>query len=70
MHIGDIMSTVGDIIFCNLSAMGDIMIHVERYHEYHEGCSVPWGYLNIKRLYPPTGTHDTLHVQHDIPHAT
>ena len=34
MHVGDIMSTVGvfstvgDIIFCNFSAMGHIMIHV------------------------------------------
>ena len=57
INMGDIMSTVevfsmvGDIIFCNLSTMGDIMIHVGGYYGYHEGCSVLWGYANSKRLY-------------------
>ena len=32
------MSTVG--VF---STMGDILMHVGGYHEYHGGCSVPWG---------------------------
>ena len=25
------------------STVGDIMMHVEGYHEYRGGCSVPWG---------------------------
>ena len=25
------------------STVGDIMMHVGGYHEYHAGCSVPWG---------------------------
>ena len=33
------MSTVGVI----LSTVGDIIMHVGGYHEYREGCSVPWG---------------------------
>ena len=36
--VGVILSTVGDIQY-----RGDIMMHVEGYHEYHGGCSVPWG---------------------------
>ena len=39
---GDILSTVGVI----LSTMGDIMMHVGGYHEYHRGCSVPWEILS------------------------
>ena len=33
-------STVGVI----MSTVGDIMMHVGGYHEYHERCSVLWGY--------------------------
>ena len=46
MHVGDIMSTMGvfstmgDAIFCNLSTMGDIMMHVEGYHKYRGECPV------------------------------
>ena len=64
MH-GDIMSAVGDTILCNLSTMGDIMIHVRGYHEYHGGGNEH-----------PYGTHDILHVHHEpptvlsIPHST
>ena len=39
------MSTVG-VIFSTVgmfSTVGDIMMHVEGYHEYRGGCSVPWG---------------------------
>ena len=46
MHVDDIMSTVGcsvprgDIIFCNLSTVGDTMIHVRTYHEYRGGTQI------------------------------
>ena len=36
--VGDIMSTVGVI----LSTVG-VFSTVGGYHEYHGGCSVPWG---------------------------
>ena len=36
--VGDIFSTVE-----MFSTMGDIMVHVGEYHEYHGGCSVPSG---------------------------
>ena len=58
INMGDIMNTVGvfsmvgDIIFCNLSTMGDIMIHVGGYHGYHEGCSVLWGTQIAKDCIP------------------
>ena len=29
----------------------DIMIHVGGYHEYHGGCSVPWGTQITKDLF-------------------
>ena len=35
--VGDITSTMGDTIFCNLSTVGDIMIHAGGYHEYRGG---------------------------------
>ena len=34
---------------------GDIMIHVGGYHEYHGGCSVPWG-TQITIDFSPHGT--------------
>ena len=57
MHVGDIMSTVGvfstvgDTILCNLSIVGDIMIHVG-ISSVLWGCSVPWGYSDNKD-FPP-----------------
>ena len=27
------------------------MMHMEGYHEYREGCSVPWGYHPLKFKY-------------------
>ena len=61
---GDIMSTVGDTILCNLSTLGDIMIRVG-------DIMSTVGVLN-KRFFPhgtehPHGTHDLLHVHHDVP---
>ena len=44
------------------------MIHVGGYHEYHGGCSVPWG-TQITKDFPPT-VLNTLHGTHDIPHGT
>ena len=62
MHVGDTMSTVGGVqyrggipSFENLSTVGDIMIHVGGCHEYHGGCSVPWGTKRTKD-FPPHGT--------------
>ena len=37
IHVGDIMGTVGDTILCYSSTVGDIMIYVKGYHEYHAG---------------------------------
>ena len=35
--------------------VGDIMMHVGGYHEYHGGCSVPWG-TQITIDFSPHGT--------------
>ena len=74
MHVGDIMSTVVDIIFCDLSTVVDIMMHVGRYHEYRGGVQYR-GSTQITKHSPhstehPQGTHDISHVHHDIPHGT
>ena len=45
------------------------MINVGGYHEYHGGCSVPWG-TQITKDFPPT-VLNTRHGTHDIPpHAS
>ena len=55
--VGDIMNTMGDVqycggtIFCNLSAVGDIMIHVEDIMST-VGVFSTVGYSNNKR-FPP-----------------
>ena len=69
MHVGDILSTVGMI-----STVGDITINVGEHHEYRGGRSVLWG-TQITKGFPhvtehPHGTHDILHVHHDILHGT
>ena len=64
-----VFSTMGDIIFCYLSTMGDIMIHVEGYHDYCGECSVLWKYSNNQRLTPPPGTR-IPHMYRDISHGT
>ena len=46
-------STVGDIVFCNLSTVGDIMIHVGGYHEYRGGVQCRGGTQITKDYIPP-----------------
>ena len=69
-YVGVILSTV-EI----LSTIRDIMMHAGGYHEYHRGCSVPWGRNSLLFEYyhdteHPHGTHDIPHMYHDIPHIT
>ena len=57
MNVEDIMSTVGvqyrgGTILCNLSTVGDIMIHVGEYNGYR-GVFSTMGYSNSKRFFPP-----------------
>ena len=58
--MGDIMSTVGGI----MSTVGDIMStvrDVQYYGGYHDKCEI---------TEHPHGTHDILHIYHDILHGT
>ena len=51
------------------------MIHVGGYHEYCGGVQYRRG-TQINKIFPPTilntphGTHEILHMHHDIPHGT
>ena len=63
-----VFNTMEDTILCNLSTMGDIMIHVGDIIGTVEGFSTV-GYSNNKRFFPH-GTHDVPHMHHDIPHST
>ena len=67
--INVVLSTVG--VF---STMGDIMMHVGKYHEYCGGYHEYYGVFNTmgdsnnKRF--PSTVLNTLHGTHDIPHST
>ena len=60
-----VFSSMGDIIFCHLSTVGDIIIHVGDIMIHvgdimsTVGCSVPWGYSNNKRLFPHGTTENS-----------
>ena len=52
MHVGDIISSSGDVQY-----IGGFMMHVVGYHEYIEGCSVhrgfPYKLKGFYQLAPP-----------------
>ena len=54
--LGITMSTVGGVI---LSTVGYIMTHMEGYHEYRGGCSVPWE-KNLLLFEYPHGTEHPM----------
>ena len=68
-----VFSTVEDIIFCNLSTVGDTTIHVGEYHEYRGGAQyygrtqMTEDCITMILIIPRHGTHDIPHVHHDIP---
>ena len=69
MHVGDILSTVGDVQYC-----GGYHDTCGEYHEYSGGCSVPWGTQITKDFSPtvvntPQGTHDIPTIL-SIPYGT
>ena len=47
-----VFSTMGDTILCNLSTVRGYHDTCGGYHEYHGGCSVPWG-TQIMKDFPP-----------------
>ena len=59
MHVGDIMNTVGVLSIVGgyhplkFEYHGGYHDTCGEYHEYRGGCSVPWGYSNNKRFFPP-----------------
>ena len=60
----------GDTVL--LSTVGDNMIHVGEYHEYHGGVQYCGGTQITKDFFPtvlniPHGTHDIPYMHHDIP---
>ena len=71
MHMGDIMSTVGDTILCNLSTVGDIM-HTMEGVQYREGTQIIKDFptvLNTPTVLKISPTVlNILHSIQDIPH--
>ena len=66
---GDIMSTVGDIIFCNLSTVEDIMIHMGDILSTM-GVFNTMGNTIFCCLSTPTVLMISSHMYRDIPYGT
>ena len=69
-----VVSTVGDTILCNLSTVGDIMIHVWDIMST-VGCSVPWGIQITKHSSPTVHMISPMYIMIfstvlSIPHGT
>ena len=50
IHVGDVISTMGGVQYEYRGGNHDTCGGC---HKYHRRCSVPWRYLNNKRLFPP-----------------
>ena len=66
---------MADTILCNLSTMGDIMIHVGDIMSTVGGVQYRGVTQITEDLFPhgtehPYGTHDIPQVHYDIPHST
>ena len=80
IHVGDILSTLGDVQY--RGGIQSFVIWIQwgyhdacgGYHEYHGGCSVPWGYSSNKRFFLTVLNtpryHDIPHGTQDIPRST